>query len=245
MNEKLESVTQLFIQGLYFKALDSLVDFEKEEGLNPEDQISYYLLKSNIYYELGEYTDALKFAEQACNMSEELGSKSLLVDSYISKGQVLLLLRDYDLVLQLISKGEEVLKALTIKPQSEIAKRNALLKLLKSQYYVYNSGNMDKGLEYADKGLKISEEHDNKQEIVLALKVSSMYYFSIGNFDRALDYLERCLKIQRTYRKRGDWLTLNNLGALNGIRGELDLALDYTKQSLALAEEISNKTFIA
>ncbi|MHA2198197.1 MAG: tetratricopeptide repeat protein, partial [Promethearchaeota archaeon] len=94
INEKLESINQLFIEGLYFKALDLLADFERIEGLNSEDQISCYLLKSNLYNELGKYNDALKFAEQACNISQGLGNKFLLVDSYISKAFSLLALRD-------------------------------------------------------------------------------------------------------------------------------------------------------
>jgi tetratricopeptide (TPR) repeat protein len=60
-----------------------------------------------------------------------------------------------------------------------------------------------------------------------------------------MDYLEQCLRIQRIYRKRDDWRTFKDLGVLNGIIGELDLALEYTKQSLSLAEEIGNKSYIA
>ena len=57
--------------------------------------------------------------------------------------------------------------------------------------------------------------------------------------------MERCLKLQRTYRKKDDWRTLKDLGVFNGIIGELDLALEYTKQSLTIAEEIGNKSYIA
>ena len=244
INEELKNMNQLFIEGLYFKSLDSIVDFEQKEDLNPEDRLSCYLLKSNIYYELGEYNDALRFAEQACDMSQELGIKPLLVDSYISKAWALLELRDFDLVLRLISKGEELLKELTIKPQSEFAKRDALLKLIKSMFYVYKSGNIDKALELGEYGLRISEKHDNKREIALALQLNGMYYMMAGNLDQTLDYLERCLKVQKTYRKRDDWMTLKDLGILHGIKGELDIALEYTKQSLSLAEEIGNKSYI-
>ena len=245
INEKLENMNQLFIEGLYFKALDSIVDFEQKEILAPEDRLFCYLLKSNLYYELGENTDALKFAEQACSMSQELESNNFLFDSYISKAWVLLDLKDLDKVSEIITNSEEMLKELTIKPQSEFAKRDALLKLIKSVYCVYKSRNIDKALEYGEEGLKISEEHDNKKEIALALQLTSWYYIVIGNLDQALDYLERCLRIQKTYRKHDDWRTFKDLGALNGIRGELDLALEYTKQSLALAEEIGNKAYIA
>ena len=243
-SEKLKNMNQPFNEGLYFKALDALNDFEQKKDNTPKAQLSCHILKSNLYYELGEYTDALKFAEQACSMSQELGNKSLLVDSYISKAWALLELRDFNLVLQSISKGEELLKDLTIKPQSEFAKRDALLKLIKSAFCVYKSGKLDKALEYGEQGLKISEEHDNKKEIALALQLNSLYYLIAGNLDLALDYLERCLKVQRTYRKRDDWVVFKDLGVMHGIKGELDIALEYTKQSLAIAEEIGNKNYI-
>ncbi|MHA2283642.1 MAG: tetratricopeptide repeat protein, partial [Promethearchaeota archaeon] len=118
------------------------------------------------------------------------------------------------------------------------------MKLIKSLLYLYKSGNLDSALEYGEEGLRISEEHDNKKEVALALQLNSMYYTFAGNLDRALDYLEQCLEVQKTYRKRSDWITLKELGGLHGVRGELDLALEYTKQSLALAEEIGNKTYI-
>jgi len=244
-NEELENINQLFIEGLYFKALDSIEDFEQRGDLALEVRVSCCLLKSNIFRELGRLIDALKLAEQACTMSQELGNKSLLLDSYIVKAWPLLLLRDFDLGSQLISKGEELLKEISIKPQSEFVKRMALLKLLKSFLFFNKNHNIDKALEYGEEGLKLSEEHGNYKEIALALQLNSSYYFAIGNLDRAVDYLERCLKIQRTYRKRDDWNTLRDLGVINGIIGELDLALEYTKQSLGIAEEIGDKNYIA
>lgn len=244
-NEKLKFTNQLLIEGLYFKALDTLKEFEHLEDHNSENCIFYYHLKSNISLELGRYSDALKLAEKAYNMSQELGMKPLLVDSCISKARALLSLRDYDLVLQLVSKGEELLKEFKLKPYSEYTRREALLKLIKSDFCFYKSGNIDKALEYGEQGLKILEEHDNKEELALALQLNSIYHFVIGNLDQALSLLERCLRVQKTYRKRIDWRTFKDLGVLNGMRGELDVALEYTKQGLECAEELDNKSFVA
>ncbi|MFX0022700.1 MAG: tetratricopeptide repeat protein [Candidatus Hermodarchaeota archaeon] len=244
-NNILENINQLFTQGLYFKALDSIENFEKREDLTLEDQVSWHLLKSNIYFEIGVYADALKFAEQAYTMSQELENKSLLVDSHISKAWILLALRKLDFVLPLISKGEDLLANLTIKPQSEYTKKDALLKLIRSKFYFYKTGKINKALEYGEQSLKILEQYNNKKELALALQQNSEYYCRGGDLDRALDYLERCLRIQRSYRKRDDWVTLKDLGVINGMKGELDHALDYTKQSMALAEEIGNKNIIA
>ncbi|MFX1280647.1 MAG: tetratricopeptide repeat protein [Promethearchaeota archaeon] len=245
INGKIQGINQLFIEGFYFEALDSLADLEQTEDLNLEDQFSCHLVKSNVYFELGEYTEALKFAENACNKSEELGNQSYLIDSFISKAWALLELKNLDLVQQIISRGEDLLKDLTLEPQSEIARKQALLKLINGLLVLYKEFNLDKAIEYGETSLALSEEHNNKREIALALQQTSMYYAIAGNFDRALDYLERCLRVQRTFRKRDDWMTLKDLGGLNGAIGELKLALDYTKQSCEIAEEMGNNIYIA
>ncbi|MFW9785542.1 MAG: tetratricopeptide repeat protein, partial [Candidatus Heimdallarchaeota archaeon] len=245
INEKIQGINQLFIEGFYFEALDSLVDFEQTENLTSEDQFWCKLLKSKVCFELGEYTEALKFAEEACSKSEELENQSYLVDGLISKAWALLELKNLDLVQQIISEGEDLLNDLTLVPKSEFARKKALLKLVNGLLFLYKEFNLDKAIEYAEAGLRLSEEHDHKKEVALALQHTSMYYAIAGNLDRALDYLERCLKVQRTYRKRDDWMTLKELGALNGAIGELKHALDYTKQSCDLAEEMGNNVYIA
>lgn len=245
ISKELEKVNQLFNQGLYFKALDALNDFEQKADYNSEDKLFCHIIKSNIFYELGRSTDALKFAEQACLMSQKLGIKSLKIDSYISKAWILLDLGDLDAVLDLLSKGENLLKELSIIPQSDISKKESLLKMIKSNIVYYKNHDIDKALKLGEESLKISEEHGNDIEFARALQINSVYYFAIGNLDQAMNCLERCLKVQKTYRKRNNWRVLKDLGVLNGIVGKLDFALEYTKQSLALAEEIGNKTYIA
>ncbi len=245
INEKLQNANQLFNQGLYFKALDALNDYEQNLAHTPEDQLFCHILKSCIFYELGQPTEALKFAELGCSLSHELDNKPLLIDSYISKAWILLDLGELDKIPDLMSKGEDLLKKLKKTPQSDFAKRKSLLLLIKSAFYFYKNHKADKALEYGEEGLKLSEEYGNYRELSLALYHNSWYYFAIGNLDRAKDYLDRCLKVQKTYRKRDDWRILKDLGVLNGVIGELNNALEYTKQSLALVEKIGSKSYVA
>ncbi|MFX0030781.1 MAG: hypothetical protein ACFE8B_16330 [Candidatus Hermodarchaeota archaeon] len=243
--EDIEDINKLYDQGLYIRALRVLQDFEQKPDFTVEDQINCHILKSNILHDIGRNLDALKFIENACNLSQELGNKQLQLDSYISKAWISLSLRDFGLISQLISKSEELLDIIPIKPQSEFAKRDALLKLIKSNLYAYKDHNIDKAIEFGEESLNISEQNNNQKEIALALQNNSTYYFITGDLDQVLKHLERCLNIQRTYRKQDDWRTLKDLGVLNGMIGKLDLALDYTKQGLALAEELGNKSYIA
>ncbi|MFX1457639.1 MAG: tetratricopeptide repeat protein [Promethearchaeota archaeon] len=244
ISEELQNADQLFIQGLYFEALNILDEIGQKLDNFTEDQLFWYIIKSNILYEIGRKSEALNLAEQACILGEKIGDKRLLIDSYISKAWVLLDLREMDTVLDLLTRGEDLLSQLTRISKSDYAKIESLMNSIKGAFFFYGSRNIEKALEYGEKALSISEEHGNDQEIALALYMNSWYYFSIGNLDKALEYLEKCLKIQRTYRKRDDWRVLKDLGVLNGVIGELDIALEYTKESLALARKIGNKSYI-
>ncbi|MHA2185573.1 MAG: hypothetical protein ACXAAI_11285, partial [Promethearchaeota archaeon] len=234
INKQLQNINQLFIEGSYFEALEALNEYEQKKSLSSEDQIFYYILKSNIFYEIGRSTDALKFAEQACSKSQALGNNLLLIDSYISKAWALLGVRDFEGVSEIISKGEELLTRLTRLSKEENATRESLLSLIKSAFFFHKHHDINKALEYGEQGLELSEEFGISKEIALALHLNSTYYFNIGNLDRALRYMERLLKVQRTFRKLDDWRTLKDLGVINGVIGELDLALDYTNQGLAI-----------
>ncbi|MHA2474650.1 MAG: tetratricopeptide repeat protein, partial [Promethearchaeota archaeon] len=183
--------------------------------------------------------------EQACSKSQALGNNLLLIDSYISKAWASLGVRDFDVVSEIVSKGEELLRRLTRLSKEENATRESLLRLIKSAFFFHKHHDINKALEYGEQALKISEEFRISKEIALALHLNSTYYFNIGNIDRALSYMERLLNVQRTFRKHEDWRTLKDLGVINGVIGELDLALDYTNQGLAIVEKLGNKSFIA
>jgi len=103
ISTKLQNINQLFIEGLYFKALGKLNEFEQKPDHTPENQIYFNIIKSNVFYELGRYSDALKHADQACNISEKIRNKSLILDSYISKTWALLRYRDFDTVLDYVA----------------------------------------------------------------------------------------------------------------------------------------------
>jgi len=245
ISKHLQKIDQLFIEGSYFEALEALTNYEQKKDLSSEEQIFCLILKSNIYYELGRSADALKCIEQAHRKSEKIGNNLFIIDVTISKAWILLGVWNYEEVSELLSKGEELLSQLTRLSQKELAKRKSLLKIIKSAFFFHTTHNIDKALEYGEQGLQISEEYGHFKEIALALHFNSTYYFRIGNLDRALNFLERALKVQRTYRKLDDWRTLKDLGVLKGIIGELDLALDYTEQGLAIVEKMGNKNFIA
>ncbi|MFX1323479.1 MAG: tetratricopeptide repeat protein [Promethearchaeota archaeon] len=245
ISEELLNINRTFNQGLYFKALDVLEDFEQTTDLSPNDKAFSQIIKSKIFYELGRSIEALKFAEEAFNICQEHGYQSFLFDSYIAKALALLNLGDFDKILDLLSEGENLLKQLSEIPRSDYTKKESVLKLIRSMFTFNRDRDINKALEYGEESLRISEEHNNTIEIVLGLEQNSVYYTTLGNLDRAISYMERSLRIQRTYRQRDNWRTLKDLGVLKGIIGELDLALEYTNQSIVIAEELGNKAFIA
>ena len=90
ISEELLNIEQLFTEGLYFEALDSLNEFEQKIDLTPEDQLFFIILKSNIFYELGRFLDALKYAHDVIKeiiavqrqVKEKIGKEKAHVSCY-------------------------------------------------------------------------------------------------------------------------------------------------------------------
>ena len=106
--------------------------------------------------------------------------------------------------------------------------------------------NYEKGLEYYQKSLKISEEIGYKKGMASSYNNIGNIYANQGNYDERIEYYEKCIKIYQELgdkpkiielysRIAGDYIRLNNT----------ENALDYYKKSLKIAEESGYKYWMA
>ena len=114
-------------------------------------------------------------------------------------------------------------------------------------YNYCNHGDIEKGLGYFEKCLKLQEALGDKKGIATTINNIGAVYNGQGSVDKALEYWNRSLKIQEEIGdKLGLSNSLNNIGIIYenypGV-GELGLtkALDHYKRSLKLRMEVEDK----
>ena len=244
--KELSDVGQLIDKGKLEEALQKLNKLEEKEDLTSYDKISCHILKSSLKFELGNYKDALKFAEQACRESQELRDYLHLFDAYNVKTFVIHWGFGWtDKALDLIAKSEDLLKTLSQEPPIELKKREAFLAFNKGYAYLEKC-DMTSAIENMKRSLKLREEIGNEKEIGLSFgQLGAFYLLYKGDWNQALKYNEKAYELARkTDFKYLISLSLWRFGLLYDIKGDLARSLKYFKQSLELSKEMNHKFLI-
>ncbi|MFX0048635.1 MAG: tetratricopeptide repeat protein [Candidatus Hermodarchaeota archaeon] len=233
---------ELMDKGEYKEALQVLNDFEQKEELTNEDLHSYYYLKSSLLFEIGNTQEAQKFAHLAYNASQEMGQNVKIVESLILKAK--LLVRQPKECLNAVVKAEDLLKTISPELLPNLKKKKASLAWIKGWAYYYERDSIN-ALKFAERSLKLREELGNKKEILFSLNLLGFLNILFKyDLDRSLILSEHAMKIaeeigKHSCRKQIAGIMLN-LGMISAFRGELNSALDYYKQSLAILEEFED-----
>ena len=105
-----------------------------------------------------------------------------------------------------------------------------------------NQGDIQLGLEYYHKSLKIDEELGNKRGMATSYNNIGFIQMNQGSIPLALDYFHKSLKIREEISdKQGTAYSYNNIGFIHNKQGAIPLALEYFHKSLKIREEISDK----
>ncbi len=107
-------------------------------------------------------------------------------------------------------------------------------------------GKFEKARKFYERGLSLSREIQNKNEIAVTLIGIGNVEAEIGNFEKAQSFFEESLKVSRECNfDSGISFSLNNLGNVALIMGNFNLAEMYTKESLEINRKTQNKHDIA
>ncbi|MFN3194521.1 MAG: adenylate/guanylate cyclase domain-containing protein [Chlorobiota bacterium] len=116
------------------------------------------------------------------------------------------------------------------------------VKLLNSLSFAFRGINPDKGIEYGEKALVLSEKFDWKKGIADAYNGLAINNANLGNFDKVLDYFKKSLEInQKIDNKSGVASSFNNIGNVYRHQSNFPKALESLQKALKGYEELDNK----
>lgn len=218
--------------------LDSLaVELKKCEEKNRAailNEISYGLIK--VYLTNPDTLEkSLKFADEALEISTELGQSNEMVKSHLNIGRVYFYTNQHE------KASVQFRKALQI---AEKDSDNVLIaecyKALGGLYSFWS--NLNKAKEYYVKALEIVGNSDDYELIASILNNAGNIYDKEGDYQSALSYYLRALS---TYEKdqnlRGQIYALNNIGFTYKNLSQEEKAIQYMDKALKLNISISDK----
>ncbi|MFX1567704.1 MAG: tetratricopeptide repeat protein [Promethearchaeota archaeon] len=236
-------------EGDFEEALKLLNSFEAEDDLNDSDQLSYFLLKSLLLFNLTDIDECFKFAEMAYQKSKELGLAIYSVDASILKGKALTRLQKLDEALEEFLHSENILTNIPHISRNEFIKREASIEVGKSFIFFYR-GDSDSAKTQIEKSLILREElGDNKGIIECLSYLGNVLTFYKGKLDESLKYAERCQALIEEVNVKSVRfplaLNLINLGNISNFKAIYDQALKYYEDAALILEELNDNEFMA
>ena len=216
------------------KKLDSLLIVLKT---SKEDTLKVIVLNAvcNEKITHSEYTEAKKYAEEELVISEKIGYKKGIADSYSQIGSVYGILADYPKALGYYQK------ALILNKLS-----GNLIGIAGNLMGIGNAYNdlsdNPKAIEYFQRALNVNEQSGNKAGIASSLNGIGNVYLFLSDYPKALDYFQKALNINERFSfKSGVAGNLNNIGEVYRNLAEYPKALEYYQKALINYEQLGNK----
>lgn len=137
-----------------------------------------------------DYDEALRYAEDAIQVSQQVGDSLLIVRGVRMKANALTSLGRNDEAITVLTR------ALGIARRNKFDKQ--VLFLLNSIALCYTfRGSYDKALEYHFQSLVLREKEGDKSSIAICLGNIGLVYYRLKDFDKALNYYMRSLTIKK------------------------------------------------
>ena len=246
--EELLQAKHLKEEGKFIEALKIIKEIEKNEGITSQDQLSNNIIKCTLLNKLGFHEDALKLAKKNYKDAEKVGTPIQLIYVSIEMAEAFMYLERHNKSLEVIAKCEKYFKIITLETTIEHNRIESAIALIKGYVILdnYLEPDSELSLKYLKYGLTLQKKLGNKHEIARFYQYIGANNSVQGDWELALKNFNKAYALEESgFNVFLAWL-LFHLGYFYSNRGELDYALNYFKQGLALAEKLnSHKLIIA
>ncbi|MFX0182582.1 MAG: tetratricopeptide repeat protein [Candidatus Hodarchaeota archaeon] len=246
-NQQLEKVEQLLTQCEFKKALNEIKHIEQSEHLTENEQLTLKYLKSTLYLKRGMFNDGNQVAEQLLEESKKVGNQLREVDALINISWALNYMGRLDDSMQLVRRGEKLLKILTYEKQLDLRNRKAAF-LYRKGLILINKDKPDQALDFLEKSLSLREEIGDRKGIAETLIGIGLYYYYFTERDpnQVFKHGQKSLTISKAIGdQRGIAISQMLIGGYYMLKGELDQANKYFQKSRTISEAIGDRLVLA
>jgi tetratricopeptide (TPR) repeat protein len=240
-NLQFKQIELLIDQVKFTEALNEITTLEQSVQLTNNERLTLKYLKSTLYLKKGLLKEGKQVAEQLLEEIRETGNQLREIDALINVIWALQWLGRLDEGLQLIKRGEKLLKILVQDQQSGLKAREATL-LHRKGSLLLDQGKLNHGFSFLEKSLSLRKEEEDNKGIAESMMEIGRYYVDKGELDQAQEYTLKSMTINEVIGdQRGIAHSIGVIGWIYQFKGELDQALDHFQKSLAISEAIGDQ----
>ena len=244
VSTKLKLVKELINEGKIEEALQLVEEIEKMKNLNSEETLKTLFYKADIYIFLWQLENALQFAEELHQKSQEMIKPFLSSSALFIKGRIFYLLEKYDEFYKILEQYEILFKSIPRENSSIFQEKEAELFLLKG-FGDWEKRNLDLALYNFNKSITLFEQVDPNYHLISAILIGMGYiYRQKGELELALECSEKALSLTPDgtsfYLLVKKAVIYRGIGMIYYEKGDLNRALEYDIIDLEIQKEIKH-----
>ena len=217
---------------------DSLIQV-LQTPIADQKKVHTCVLISKEYMEMSDSLQAVKYANMAIALAEEIDEQSGKANGFAILGMYYFWLDNFERALNF------QLKALSI--YQDTGDAEGLADVLHEIGLVYeHQGKLNQALDYYRQSLRSYEKMGNQEAMANTANDIGFVYRKKGNLDEALTYhLQSLQTYEALGNNEGITSAANEVAHVYQKKGDLIRALDYHMRSLQISEELGNQRVIA
>lgn len=238
--EDLKKAEKLRDKAKFEEALELISNLENSRDLSPSSNLDCQILKEEILFWLGRYSEVLEICEKNLQESQRIGTNVQSFDVLIFQLNAFLYLGYFDEFREGIIVAEKIFNSITEELSEEYDRRKVFFNSMKGAVYNFK-GELKKDLELQLENLRNYDKYNNKFVISNILYWISGIYLTINDLNLALEYCKKSLILREKLGNRS--LISQNLlrmGFIYQNRGDLDQAQTNFEHSLSICKELND-----
>lgn len=200
-------------------------------------QATTYLMLGSMYYDNGNFNDALRNYKKSLVLRQELNDSSGIAQSLNNMGDAFVNLGYYKDAIK------NYFDAIDIGIAMNDVKLIGYNNVAAAYYYL---GDYTNAIQNYIKAAEVFEKNGKTEKTVNPLLGIGNVYMVMKNYKKALPYYHKALEISSEFKNSsGVFNSLNNIGIVYENVKKNDSALTYYQKALEIAQNVNNKSFIA
>ena len=194
---------------------------------------------ASVYWRMGEYDAALKYAQMSLDAMEKLNDQQGTALALNALGLINYDKGEYDTALKYYERALSIMERTGEKYAMTMVLNN--LGLLHA-----NACRFDTALEYHRRSLEFRERVGDKEGIAASLINMAHLYSSMGDTTKTMEMYERSAAISKAIGARKNLASaLSSMGYVHYLHGELNEAERLYRESIGICEETGEKYILA
>ncbi|MFX1234259.1 MAG: tetratricopeptide repeat protein [Promethearchaeota archaeon] len=185
--KELIQVYQLIEEDKLKDALQVILEIEQRDDFSLKERVLYTLIKANLFRLIGNYLDAIEYAEVVYQESQKLGDLLLSFDALTIQAHSYLFMVNVNKSEDLVEKAQNLFKIIKGTFSIDLRERESFLTRIKAGISFFK-GEIQTALELNQKSYQLAKETENKRMISACLNNIAQIYFHMKEYDKAINF---------------------------------------------------------